>query len=106
MNIKHPDNELRSRAKDAKRRLANNLYNRDEISAPKDITPQQRAIYLKLLNLKREGEQNINPIEQFADKQMLSNLSYEDRQRYIMQLCADYIAIKNKVDKMIDKKSV
>lgn len=99
MNIKHKDCELRQKAKEARRRLINNCYNQDEIGAPKDISPQQKAIYLKLISLLRDGKQNINPIEQFADKNLLSSLPYEDRQRYIMQICADYIVMKNEVEK-------
>lgn len=95
MNVKHPDSELRRRAKEAKQRLLMNAYDKDELNAPKNITPQQRSIYLKLLSLNRQGETDINPIEQFADKDVMNSLSYADRQRYIMQLCADYLAMKN-----------
>ncbi len=103
MNIKHKDCELRRKAKEARKRLINNAYNPDEIGAPRDISPAQRTIYLKLLSLKREGKQNINPIEQFADKEKLSSLPYEDRQRYIMQICADYLEMKNEVEKRINQ---
>lgn len=99
MNVKHPENELRKRAKDAKRRLKCNDYNKDEINAPQNATPQQKKIFLKLLSLKRSGEENINPVSQFADINVLKSLPYEEKQRYIMQICADYISMKNQIDK-------
>ena len=50
-NVKHKNCALRALAKSAKSRLGNNSYDKDELSAPKDVTPEQKAIYVKLNKL-------------------------------------------------------
>lgn len=94
-NIKHNQCAMRSLAKEAKSRLANNNYDPDEINAPKNLTPQQKEIYLKLVKLSRTGEDISDPISQFADAEKLRTLPHEERQRYVLSLCADYVQIKN-----------
>jgi len=98
-NIKHKNCALRTLAKSAKSRLATNSYDQDELSAPKDVTPEQKAIYVKLNKLKRAGESVINPVAQLADEKILGSLSHEERQRYIIKLCADYVSVKNYMEK-------
>lgn len=96
-NVKHAKCPIRNMAKIAKSRLSNNEYDQDEISAPKNLTPQQKDIYLKLLKLARSGEEVLDPISKFADKQKLDTLPREERQRYVLSLCADYVQIKQYV---------
>lgn len=93
-NIKHEQCPIRNLAKTAKSRLAKNCYDQDEITAPKNLTPQQKEIYLKLIKLARNGEEVSDPISKFADEKKLCSLSREERQRYVLSLCADYIQIK------------
>lgn len=95
-NIKHPKCALRSLAAEAKARLNNNTY--CEPSAPKNATPQQKEIYLKLYAMKKQGEEVFNPIAQLADNKKMASLSHEERQRYILQLSADYISMRNMLD--------
>lgn len=98
-NVKHKNCALRALAKSAKSRLSNNSYDKDELSAPKDVTPEQKAIYVKLNKLKRAGESVTNPVAQLADENILRTLSHEERQRYIIKLCADYVSVKNYMEK-------
>lgn len=93
-NVKHSKCAMRDMAKSAKARLASKNYDQDEIGAPKNLTPQQRDIYLKLVKLTREGEDVIDPIAKFADSEKIRSLNHEERQRYVLSLCADYIQIK------------
>lgn len=96
-NTKHKDCALRNLAKSAKKRLCADNYS--EQIAPKDATPSQRELCEKIVKLKQEGEDVINPVEQLADKKLLSTLSHEQRQRYIINLCADYVSVKSFFDK-------
>lgn len=99
-NVKHPKCAIRNMANEAKSRLSSNDYSTKlYYGAPKNITPQQKEIYIKLCELKASGEEVVNPILQFADKEKLASLSHEERQRYIIQLSADYVNIKNLIEK-------
>lgn len=98
-NVKHKNNALRALAKSAKSRLGNNSYDTDELSAPKDATPEQKEIFVKLSKLQRDGKSVTNPVEQLADEKILGTLSHEERQRYIIKLCADYVCVKNFMEK-------
>lgn len=93
-NVKHAKCPIRNLAKTAKSRLISNSYDQDEINAPKNLTPQQKEIYLKLVKLSRNGEEVLDPISKFADENKLRLLSREERQRYVLALCADYVQIK------------
>ena len=48
--------------------------------------------------LKRNGEEVVNPISQLADKELLNSLPHDMRQRYIIQLSADYVSVRNMLD--------
>ncbi len=96
-NVKHPKCALRTLAVEAKKRLSANGY--CEPAAPKYVTPQQKQIYLKLVELERKGEEVVNPVVQFADKNKLNSLSHEEKQRYILQLCADYISMRSELER-------
>ena len=74
---------MRTLAKSAKSRLGQGTYDKDEINAPKSVTPNQKELYVKLLKLKRDGKDVSNPIAEFADNEKLTKLSHEERQRYI-----------------------
>lgn len=100
-NVKHAKCPIRNLAKTAKSRLANNSYDQDEISAPKNLTPQQKEIYLKLIKLARAGEDVSDPISKFADEQKLCTLPREERQRYVLSLCADYVQIKQYISQKL-----
>ncbi len=95
-NIKHPKCALRTLAAQAKDRLSKGTYQKP--AAPTNITPGQREIYLRLLELKANGEEVVNPIAQLADPAKLRSLSHEDRQRYILQLSADYVSMRTLLD--------
>lgn len=93
-NIKHKPCIMREAAKSARTRLMTKAYDSDEISAPKNITPQQRAIYLKLVKLSRAGEDVSDPVALFADSKKFATLSHEEKQRYVLTLCADFVQMK------------
>ncbi len=95
-NIKHPKCALRDLAYQAKARLMTGEYSTPP--APGNITPEQRDIYLKLCDLKKRGEEVVNPIAQLADENKMRSLSHEERQRYIIQLASDYVCVKNIID--------
>ncbi|MDE5601933.1 MAG: hypothetical protein K2J16_05490 [Clostridia bacterium] len=100
-NIKHNKCPMRTLASEAKARLASGGYRRDLPPVPKNATPQQREIYLKLCELRKGGENIENPIALFADKQKLSTLTHEERQRYIMQISADYLSMRTALDSIV-----
>ena len=95
-NVKHPKCPVRELANQAKARLIKGEY--QEPIAPSNISPRQREIFLKLLELKKHGEEVVNPIAQLADEKLLRTLSHEERQRYIIQLASDYVSVKNMLD--------
>lgn len=98
-NTKHKDCTIRNMAKSAKKRLGANDYSCQ--IAPKNATVEQKSMCEKIIALKNVGEEIVNPVAQLADKDLLNSLSHEERQRYILKLCADYIAVK----KFFDEKS-
>lgn len=95
-NVKHPKCALRDLAVQAKARLSKGEYLAPP--APSNITPQQRDIYIKLVELKKSGEEIVNPIAQLADQERMSTLSHDEKQRYIIQLAADYVSVRNLLD--------
>ena len=95
-NVKHPKCPMRDLANQAKARLAKGEYFAP--AAPANITPRQREIFLKLTELKKHGEDVVDPIAQLADKKLLGSLSHDERQRYIIQLASDYVSVKNMLD--------
>ena len=100
-NIRHNKCPMRTLASEAKARLTSGGYRRDLPPVPKNATPQQREIYLKLCELRKDGENIENPIALFADKQKLSSLTHEERQRYIMQISADYLSMRSALDSIV-----
>lgn len=94
-NIKHQKCPMRNLANEAKARLIKGDYSRPYPPVPKSATPQQREIYLKLYAMKKDGKTVDNPVTALADPKKLEALSHEDRQRYIIQLCSDYIAMRS-----------
>lgn len=97
-NTRHPKCAIRSMAVEAKKRLQSKAYGTGEIPAPAGISPTQRRIYIRLRELRESGEEVVNPIQQLADKEFMKGLSHEERQRYIIQLAADYLAVKKELD--------
>ncbi|MEG1663531.1 MAG: hypothetical protein RR338_06040 [Clostridia bacterium] len=98
-NTTHPKCEIRSQAKEAKKRLQGNKYDPCLTVAlpPKGITPSQKSVYLKLRQLLEDGEEIVNPIQQLADEEVLKTLSHDERQRYIFQLSSDYITMRSEL---------
>lgn len=80
----------------AKARLTKGEYSAP--IAPANITPRQREIFLKLYDLKKHGEDVVDPIAQLADQKLMRSLSHEERQRYIIQLASDYVSVRNLMD--------
>ena len=97
-NVKHNKCPMRELASQAKARLSYNDYARPNPPVPKNATPQQREIYLKLYELRQGGKSVDNPVAVFADEQKLKSLPHEERQRYIIQLCADYISMRTALE--------
>ncbi len=95
-NVKHPKCAMRDLAAKAKERLSKGEYS--EPLAPGNITPRQREIFLKLYELKKHGEEVLNPIAQLADEELMRSLTHEERQRYIIQLASDYVAVKGMLE--------
>lgn len=95
-NVKHKNCIVRQLAKIAKSRLCKNDYEQEV--APTGATPEQKEIYLKLCKLQKDGETVTNPVASFADPEKLKTLSHEEKQRYILSLCADYVSVKKYLD--------
>lgn len=97
-NVKHKSCAMRTLAKSAKARLSQSDYDSDEIGAPSNISPAQKAIYVKLCKLYRQGKSVTNPVQEFADSEKMQTLSHEEKQRYILALCSDYMCAKSYAD--------
>lgn len=97
-NIKHKKCKMRELAQEAKARLSDNTYDPGRPPIPKNASPQQRDIYVKLYEMRRDGEGVENPITAFGDPKKLAELSHEDKQRYILQLCSDYVSMRVALD--------
>lgn len=98
-NVRHPKCAIRNMADEAKKRLMKNAYGEaTSARAPQDASPSQQRIYIRMKQLLDEGREIDNPIQQLADRELMETLSHDDRQRYIFQLAADYIAMKKELD--------
>lgn len=93
-NVKHKNCIVRQLAKSAKSRLCKNDYEQEV--APTGATPEQKEIYLKLCKLQKDGET-------VTDPEKLKTLSHEEKQRYILSLCADYVSVKKYLDEKARK---
>ena len=95
-NVRHPSCAIRDLAMSAKRRLAkpDGTYFPSGLEPPSTLTPSQKEIFLKIRALYDSGEEVTNPIGQLADKEYMATLSHEGKQRYILNLCNDYVAMK------------
>lgn len=100
-NVKHKNCIVRQLAKSEKSRLCKNDYEQEV--APTGATPEQKEIYLKLCKLQKDGETVTNPVASFADPEKLKTLSHEEKQRYILSLCADYVSVKKYLDEKARK---
>lgn len=80
-----------------KQGFAKNDYE-SESSAPLGATPEQKEIYFKLCKLKKDGESVVNPVTSFADPEKMKTLSHDEKQRYILSVCADYVSMKKYID--------
>ncbi len=106
-NVKHPKCAMRDLAKEAKSRLSANTYqNEHDCPIPKNITPEQKIMYQKLFDMSQLGETCTNPISQLADSSKLNGLSHEERQRYIIQLCADFVAVKKLFNQLNPERAI
>lgn len=98
-NSRHGACAIRALAAQAKRRLKDNRYKEEsECNLPRGVSPAQKQLYIKLKQLLDSGEEVVNPIQQLADKRLMESLSHEERQRYVFQLAADYVAMKKELD--------
>ncbi len=95
-NKKHSLCTMRIMASEAKKRLGSNNYADEYVDfVPlKGVTPSEREVYLKLKVMLENGEEINNPLQQLADKKKLENMTHEEKQRYIIQLSADYVSMK------------
>lgn len=98
-NVRHPECAIRILAHEAKRRLKEGSYDREaRQSFPQGASPSQKKIYIRLKQLLDSGEEVVNPIRQLADDELMNRLSHEERQRYVFQLAADYLAMKKELE--------
>ena len=51
----------------------------------------------RVLDLIGAGEEIVNPIAQLADRALIERLPYEERQRYIIRLAADYAEVRREL---------
>ncbi len=102
-NTKHSTCAMRALAKSAKSRLGLGSYDKDEILAPKSVSPDQKELYVKLIKMRRDGKEVANPIQEFSDREKIKSLSHEERQRYILNLAADYMLAKRLVDERLKR---
>ncbi|MBO4380749.1 MAG: hypothetical protein J5815_01185 [Clostridia bacterium] len=96
-NVKHPKCAIRNLANEAKTRLSKNNY-AEQNAIPKNITAEQQAIYFKLKQLKKDGQELTSPVAELGDPKILATLSHEEKQRYIIRLCADYVKVKSIIE--------
>jgi len=96
-NVKHPKCTIRTKANEAKARLLKNDY-KEQNAIPKNITAEQKIIYFKMKKLKSEGIALTNPVSQLGDPKTLATLNHAEKQRYIINLCADYVKVKQILD--------
>lgn len=40
----------------------------------------------------------MNPVTSFADPEKMKTLSHDEKQRYILSVCADYVSMKKYID--------
>lgn len=102
-NTKHSTCAMRALAKSAKSRHGLGSYDKDEILAPKSVSPDQKELYVKLIKMRRDGKEVANPIQEFSDREKIKSLSHEERQRYILNLAADYMLAKRLVDERLKR---
>ena len=98
-NVKHPKCAIRSMANEAKSRLSKNNYTQEH--TPKNITASQKEIYFKLQQMKKDGVELTSPVSQLGDSKLLATLSHEEKQRYIIKLCEDYVKVKQLIQNEI-----
>lgn len=97
-NTRHNECAIRNLAREAKARLQCNRYGEPATAPlPHGVSPAQREICFRLRKLIDSGEEIVNPIAQLADKELMSALSHEERQRYIIRLAADYAAVRDEM---------
>ena len=83
-------------ASEARTRLMKNDYS--EKAVPKNITASQREIYFKLQQIKKNGEELTSPVAQLGDAKLLATLTHEEKQKYIIRLCSDYVKVKEIIE--------
>lgn len=93
------DSAIKGLAARAKKRLESGEYSKRDLilEPPKTLTPSEREMYSRLRELYERGEEVVNPVGQLADKEKLDTLPHDERQRYIISLCADYAAMKREL---------
>lgn len=96
-NTRHPECAIRNLAREAKSRLQCNRYGEAAAPLPHGVSPAQRELCFRLRKLIDAGEEIVNPIAQLADREFMSGLSHEERQRYIIRLAADYAAVRDEI---------
>lgn len=97
-NVPHPKCAIRNLANEAKLRLVKGEYYPSVLEPSKSFTPAEKDMFLKLRELYERGEEVINPVEQLADKDYMNSLSHDERQRYIVSLCANYVDMRKELE--------
>lgn len=96
-NVPHPKCAIRSLAVEARKRLIEDDYYPSVLEPSKSFSPSEREVFLKLRDLYERGEDVTNPVEQLADKKYMESLPHDERQRYVINLCANYVDMKREL---------
>lgn len=67
---------------------------------PREQRPNKKKYISNFANCKKTVT---NPVASFADPEKLKTLSHEEKQRYILSLCADYVSVKKYLDEKARK---
>ena len=101
---------LKILAADAKARLKNGYYNKENKDAAiknyhemvlksfaeKESSAEDRLFYEKVSEILKDGNVT-NPIQRLVDQNYLQSLSYSSKQRYLLEIAQKFNKIKNEI---------
>lgn len=99
-NVKHPQTNLRSLAKQAKSRLTQNDYVKERQDAVASALPiLERKLYYKIAEIIDHENELLNPIAALIDREAFERLSPVERQRELFRLSDLYRRVKQALAK-------